>query len=79
MSGKQLPALVMLISGGWGCVSSTLKILLPLLNKAVIMVTGIVAQTDLEVPRDQCAILECCSEHPSWHPLECLAVTSPWG
>lgn len=69
MSGKQLPALVMLISGGWSCFSSTLKILLPLLNKAVVMVVGIAAQTDLEVPRVNV---------PSWSAALSIPVGIPW-
>lgn len=36
------------------------------------VVMGIVAQTDLEVPRGQSALLGCCSEHPCWHLLGCF-------
>lgn len=43
------------------------------------MVMGTVAQTDLEVPRDQSAILECCSEHCCWYPLLCVWLVSAHG
>lgn len=69
MSEKQLPVLVMFLNGGWGCVSSTLKILFPLLNKAVVMVMGVVAQTYLEVPR---------VDVPSWSAALRIPVGIPW-
>lgn len=43
------------------------------------MVMVIVAQTDLEVPRGQSAVLECCSEHACWHLLVCVWGYQPMG